>query len=147
MRSAGPETDVIHAPSSGFSYSDAEAFENEQFANPNIRYVPGENNRTAFPARHGPFSGIGPKGYKRPDERIYEDVCEALVRHPDIDASEISVKVDNGIVTLSGSVETRRVKRLAEEAIEDLFGIRDIMNKIRVMNRDHDKKRIGHSLN
>ena len=40
--------------------------------------------------------GRGPKGYRRSDERIEEDINEQLPRHPEIDAREIEVKVKNG---------------------------------------------------
>src|SRR4051812_8188267 len=39
------------------------------------------------------FMGKGPKGYKRTDDRIYEEVCEALMRSHEVNATEIGVKV------------------------------------------------------
>jgi len=78
------------------------------------------------------FAGRGPKGYRRPDARIEEDVCEALTRHPDIDASDIEVRVQNGEVTLSGTVDERRDKRLAEDITEWVSGVADVHNELRV---------------
>jgi hypothetical protein len=78
------------------------------------------------------FHGKGPKGYKRSDDRIKEDVCETLARDPRIDASDIEVNVDNAMVTLSGSVESREVKRAAEMIIENLSGIDDVKNDLKV---------------
>lgn len=78
------------------------------------------------------YAGRGPKGYKRSDERIHEEVCEVLTRHPEVDASEIEVRVKDGEITLTGTVEDRRQKRLAEDAIEDLPGVRDVNNQVRV---------------
>jgi hypothetical protein len=74
------------------------------------------------------FRGRGPRGYERSSERIYEDVCEALTEHPDVDASEIQVEVADGIVTLRGTVEERRQKRLAEDIAERAGGVRDVRN-------------------
>lgn len=79
------------------------------------------------------YFGKGPKGYRRSDERIHEDICEILYHHPQIDASEIEVEVKNGVVSLGGSVESRRLKRLTEEVIENCPGIVDIHNQIRVL--------------
>lgn len=76
--------------------------------------------------------GKGPKGWQRSDERIREDVSEALARHPEIDASEIEVRVQGGEITLSGSVTDRRAKHLAEEVAEGVFGARDVHNQIKV---------------
>jgi osmotically-inducible protein OsmY len=80
----------------------------------------------------GQHSGKGPKGYKRSDERINEDVCEALSQNAEIDATEIEVKVKGGIVNLSGTVESRHIKRLAEQIIDNLSGIVDIQNELRI---------------
>ena len=83
----------------------------------------------------GPYSGRGPKGYRRADERIFEDVCERLTDHPDIDASDVTVRVENGEVTLEGTVESRRVKYLAEDVCEGIVGLVDVLNRLRVVPR------------
>lgn len=86
--------------------------------------------------RNSSFFGKGPKGYKRSDERIKEEVCETLARNPRIDASDIEVKVEEACVTLSGTVESKEVKRAAEMAIENLSGVEDVKNEIRVKKAD-----------
>ncbi len=80
----------------------------------------------------GRYSGMGPKGYKRSDERIKEDVSDRLMEHPDLDASDIEVKVSKGEVTLSGTVASRWAKRLAEDLAEACSGVREVMNQLRV---------------
>jgi osmotically-inducible protein OsmY len=80
----------------------------------------------------GPHSGKGPQGYQRSNERIHEEVCEALTRHSQVDASNIRVRVENGEITLEGTVASRREKRMAEEAVENLSGVRDVHNHLRV---------------
>ena len=79
---------------------------------------------------YGEHTGKGPKGYSRPDERIRDDICEILTQHGDIDASEIEVKVVAGVVTLSGSVDSKITKALSEEAIERLSGVKEIHNEL-----------------
>ena len=78
------------------------------------------------------FHGRGPKGYKRSDDRIKEDVCETLARDPRIDASDIEVNVEDAMVTLSGTVESREINRAAEMVIENLSGVADVKNDIKV---------------
>jgi len=78
-----------------------------------------------------PFVGRPPKNYLRFDDRIYEDVCERLTQDPKIDASHIEVRVKDGIVHLSGMVDSREQKRYAEDCVEKIRGVRDIENKIR----------------
>jgi hypothetical protein len=84
----------------------------------------------------GQFAGRGPKGYRRSDDRIKEDVCEQLTLHPDIDASEIEVKVQGGEVSLTGTVDSRRAKRLVEDLVEVASGVKDVNNQLRVKQRD-----------
>ena len=82
--------------------------------------------------RTGQHGGRGPKGYRRSDERIREDINEELTRHPEIDASEIEVSVQGGEVTLSGTVDERRDKRLAEDITEHCSGVVEVHNQLRV---------------
>jgi hypothetical protein len=78
------------------------------------------------------FAGRGPKGYRRPDERIHEEVCERLTRHPAIDASDIEVRVAGGEVTLTGEVDSRRTKRLVEDVVDRCGGVVDVANQLRI---------------
>lgn len=80
----------------------------------------------------GAFAGKGPKNYVRSDERIHEDVCEHLMHHPYVDASDIEVTVRDGEVTLTGTVDARMVKRAAEDACDHVRGVKDVHNHLRV---------------
>lgn len=80
----------------------------------------------------GPYAGRGPKGYRRSDERIHEDVCERLTEHPSIDATDVEVTVGNGDVTLVGRVESRAVKHLTEVMVETVSGVKEVHNQLRV---------------
>lgn len=86
--------------------------------------------------RRGRHTGRGPRGYSRPDARIVEDINEALTYSPHIDASDIEIRVDHGDVTVSGSVDDRYLKRLVEDIIEDVSGVRDVHNRLRVERRE-----------
>lgn len=84
------------------------------------------------------YAGRGPKGYKRSDERIREDVSEALTRSPDVDATNVEVMVNDGMVTLSGSVDDRHSKRVAEDVAQDVSGVRDVQNQLRIQSSASD---------
>jgi BON domain len=86
-------------------------------------------------ARPGPYTGRGPKGYRRADERIKEDVCDRLTQHGQIDASDIDVQVQNGEVTLSGVVDDRPAKRMAEDVVDSVSGVKDVHNQLKVRPR------------
>ncbi len=91
-------------------------------------YISSQRSQKSFQSH----VGKGPKGWQRSDERIREEVCEALARHPEIDASDIEVKVQGAEVTLSGNVTERETKRIAEDVVERVFGVKDVQNQIRV---------------
>ena len=78
------------------------------------------------------FVGRGPKGYRRSDERIREDICDRLSDDPHVDASEIDVVVKDGEVTLSGTVHERLAKRRSEDLAAMISGVREVQNHLRV---------------
>lgn len=78
------------------------------------------------------FAGRGPRNYRRSDERIEEEINEELTRSSEIDASDIEVRVAGGTVTLSGSVDNRHAKRLAEDLSESISGVEEVDNQLRV---------------
>lgn len=81
--------------------------------------------------------GKGPKGYQRSDERIKEDVNEALM-DAGIDASEVEVEVSGGVVTLTGTVSQRGDRYQAEHVAVGCSGVKDVENNVRV-KRDDDQ--------
>jgi hypothetical protein len=101
----------------------------------------GEEHPSLWQRVKGAFTGKGPKGYVRSDERIREDVCEHLSYHPYIDASDIEVTVREGEVTLSGTVDGRMVKRAAEECCDHVRGVKDVHNHLRVRPQTEQQAR------
>ncbi len=91
--------------------------------------------------RPGRFTGYGPRGYQRSDERIREDICERLTYYGELDARDIDLQVTAGEVTLTGSVADRREKRAAERIAETVSGVHDVHNQLRLrayaFNRDN----------
>ncbi|MDM7924351.1 MAG: BON domain-containing protein [Pyrinomonadaceae bacterium] len=80
----------------------------------------------------GQHRGRGPKGYTRSDDRIQEDINDRLTDFDYLDASDIEVKVEQGDVVLSGTVDSRYEKRLAEDLAEAVSGVKNVENRIRV---------------
>lgn len=76
--------------------------------------------------------GAGPKNYRRDDDRVHDEVCNRLARHDELDVSEVSVRVQDGVVTLEGHALDRRSKYEIEELAERVFGVKDVINHIRV---------------
>ncbi len=76
--------------------------------------------------------GLGPQGYTRSDQRINEDVHDRLTDDDHIDASAVIVAVQDGEVTLSGTIRDRRAKHHAEAIIEHIGGVKHVQNNLRV---------------
>ncbi len=83
-------------------------------------------------ADRGEHAGRGPKGYKRSDTRIQEDVSDHLTNDSWLDASQIEVQVRDGEVTLNGKVASRDDKRRAELWAETVSGVGHVQNNLRV---------------
>lgn len=111
------------------AYADSSAYSDD-------RPYPASRSSVRAPGTYGEYTGRGPRGYKRGDQRILEDVCDRLTDDPRIDASDIEVNVKDGEVTLGGSVRTREEKRYSEDLIEHLSGVRDVNNHLKVRPPD-----------
>lgn len=66
------------------------------------------------------------------DNQIQKDVMEELKWHPYLNASQIGVAVKNGIVTLSGQVDTYGKKLLAENVTKKIAGVKAIAEDLQV---------------
>ena len=91
----------------------------------------------------GEFRGIGPRGWRRPDEQILAEVCGRMTDHVRLDASDIEVVVANGEVTLQGTVASRFARRLAEDIADGVTGVRDVANQLRVREGRGEVRRIA----
>lgn len=74
----------------------------------------------------------GPKGYKRSDERILDEVCVRLARQHDVDPTDMEVAVSAGEVTLSGIARSRYEKLRAEAIADSVLGVTEVHNRVRV---------------
>ena len=117
---------------SGFGYGQSGFGQGQEYGRSDYERGLGTRGYSYSSVTVGRFAGRGPKGYRRSDDRIREEVNEELTRHPEIDASEIEVQVQGGEVTLTGKVEDRHQKRLAEDLAERCVGVNDVHNQLKV---------------
>lgn len=74
------------------------------------------------------------------DADIQKHVMEELKWEPAIHSSEIGVAVKNGVVTLSGTVDTYQEKKMAEKAALKVAGVKGIAEDIEIRLSYHDQK-------
>lgn len=82
--------------------------------------------------QQGMHRGKGPKGYRRSDDRIREDVCDRLCDDPRLDASDMEITVKDCEVILTGTVDSREAKRRAEDLAESISGVSNVENRLKV---------------
>ena len=75
--------------------------------------------------------GVSP-AYNKPDTEIAEAVLNALKWHTVVQEEKLKIKVENGNVTLEGEVEWEFQRINAKTAIENIAGVRSVINLITV---------------
>jgi len=70
------------------------------------------------------------------DQRIQHDVTKQIAWQPDVNAKDISVKVNDGNVALNGFVNSFIEKMSAEHATKSVIGVLSIANDIEVRPKD-----------
>lgn len=73
-----------------------------------------------------------PSQTKEMDEIIKDKICEILAKDRDIDERDIEVQVKKGTVILTGAVQSHDEKFRAEMAIEDIKGVEEIQNNLKL---------------
>ena len=70
--------------------------------------------------------------YTDTDRALRQAVLEALDAEPRVDAGKVSTAVEEGVVTLSGTLSSFTEKWAAEDAVKATKGVRGIANELRV---------------
>ena len=72
------------------------------------------------------------------DQALRDAVTRQLAWEPSFDESLVGVSAEDGIVTLSGFVDTYTAKLAAERAVRRVYGVRGIANELEVkLAHDH----------
>jgi osmotically-inducible protein OsmY len=69
---------------------------------------------------------------KKTDRQIHHDILEELKWDPRVDETEVGVEVDNGVVTLTGTVTSWAKRLAAQAAARRVVGVLDVANDIKV---------------
>jgi osmotically-inducible protein OsmY len=75
--------------------------------------------------------GISP-AFKKTDAEIAEAVLNALRWHSAVQEEKIKIKVEDGFVRLEGEVEWEYQRNQAQSAIENLTGVKSVVNLVTV---------------
>lgn len=69
---------------------------------------------------------------KKSNDDLSKEVMEAIKWEPILQSNKIEVSVQDGIVTLSGTVDNYNQKKEAEDIIKDISGVRSIIDDVKV---------------
>lgn len=72
----------------------------------------------------------------RTDEKVRDAVIFQLDWEPDFNASAVGAAVEDGVVTLTGYVDSYAAKLAAERAAKRVYGVRGVANELQVKLRD-----------
>ena len=93
--------------------------------------------------RQGAHAGKGPRGWNQRDDRLIEQVSERLMEDRLLDARNIAVEANSGVVTLSGSVPGASDIAHAEMLARGTAGVTEVRSQltIRPGERAVDRRR------
>ena len=74
------------------------------------------------------------------NENLQQDVQNAIKWEPLLNAAEIGVTAKDGVVTLTGTVDSYRKKMEAEEAAKNIAGVKAVVEKIEIRIGNFSKK-------
>jgi osmotically-inducible protein OsmY len=79
----------------------------------------------------------------RPDEELKQDIINALLYDPATDSYEITPEVNQGAVTLEGTVESWQEKKLAGDVTRSVRGVMEVKNNIQI---DYPERRADNEI-
>lgn len=77
------------------------------------------------------------------DEELRNNIEQTLNLSVNIYNSKISVKVNKGIVTLNGTVDTYWKKDIVESIVSGFIGVSNIVNNLEIIHFDHKDEQIA----
>ncbi|QBO58611.1 BON domain-containing protein [Chryseobacterium salivictor] len=80
-----------------------------------------------------------PSAWSKTDAQVANEVLEALKADWSVPNDKVSVKVEDGWVTLEGELPWNFEKEAASNAVKYLTGVKGVINNIKIKSEVHDK--------
>lgn len=74
------------------------------------------------------------------DIKITEKINEKLVNHPNIEAGDIWVNVDDGNVTIAGSVSDEKTKELTKKVVKRIDGVNEVQDLMETIEEQNERR-------
>ena len=82
----------------------------------------------------------------RDNDELRRDIVAALEHHPATADLDVRIAVDGGVVTLAGQTKSAAISRLAISIIEQIRGVKDVVDRIQVVASDRPDEEIENDL-
>ncbi len=69
---------------------------------------------------------------ENPDDIVYDRVMRRLVNDPQLKTNALEVAVEEGAVTVTGLVETEKLRRRVDKILKKVKGVKKVLNQVRV---------------
>ncbi len=89
----------------------------------------------SFGSGSGDFRISGTRRKKHSDQSIEENVNRHITDHSEISPATIRAQVKDGVVILSGTVLSQKIKDFLEDELEVLPGIQEVKNELQLSER------------
>lgn len=66
------------------------------------------------------------------DDKIYDAVRQRLANDPDVKGADLDVAVNNGVVTMKGTVNDQHAREKAEKIVKKVKGVTRVDNQLKV---------------
>ncbi|MEZ5364599.1 MAG: BON domain-containing protein [Bryobacterales bacterium] len=66
------------------------------------------------------------------DDSIYDQVNRQLITDRDLGAHPLTVHVEQGIVTVTGFVESEKARKKVDKLVRKVKGVKDVVNRTQV---------------
>jgi osmotically-inducible protein OsmY len=76
------------------------------------------------------YEGSGAADRRRADRTVTTDICARIATHDALDPIDVLVRTQHGVVMLTGVVDTRHDRRLAEQLVREVAGVKDVLNHL-----------------
>ena len=78
------------------------------------------------------MDGLGPRTFEVTEDTVLKEVHRKLAEENLLERANISVHVDEGEVTLNGSVPSHAAMQMAEDAAASIEGVFSVTNRLHV---------------
>lgn len=66
------------------------------------------------------------------DDLLYDRVNQRLINDRDLGARQLRVQVEDGVVTVSGFVESDKMQKKVEKVVRKEKGVKDVVNETKI---------------